>query len=144
MSSAAVIINGIRFPFYLVDHAINWARERSAVLYFMFLSRQNESQHIDTATHEDVITLGAEPKDIEAIHQQMQAVRDMALAEKLSVGIVHHPGATVDQVLEEAGEFGKIFLDGDKQPSLLGSPSFDTDELLKKTSLPLEFISPSY
>lgn len=149
MSTATVIFNGIRFPFYLMDGAISWAKKNKAELHAIFLEASGQEREdyafpsdIDAAeklTDEEDAAQGNE----KIILKYIKLVEDMCKTEHLSYKIERLKNSDLDEVLEKLKTADRIFLDEaeDRNPSPLSNPNFTMTELFDKNPEKTEFVS---
>jgi hypothetical protein len=148
MTTATVIFNGIRFPFYLMDRAISWSKEKNADLQAIFLQASNQERE-DYAFPSDID--GAEKltdeKDAEQgnemiISRYIKLIKDMCDTEGLNCHIERLKDSSLDEVLEKLKNTDRIFLDEaeDENPSPLANNNFTMKDLFEATSSKTEFV----
>jgi hypothetical protein len=118
MKSAFVIFNGIRFPFNLMDKAMDWAVAHQASLTAIFLhsSEQLEEGYgfpsdIDAA--EELNTdADAERSNETLIRGYFKLLLDNAAAKKISLKIESRTDESKEELVAELKKADKVFLDG--------------------------------
>ena len=147
MKKAVVIVNGITFPFYLVDHAISWAKQEKASLHALFLTSGKEVQEgyafpSDINLAETLTDRHDVAKDNNAIlHDQMRLFTDMAKTEGItgSTELLNHP--TLEQVLEKINQAPLLFIaPGYGDTAQLAITRFRLQELIDQALCPVEII----
>lgn len=148
MSTATVIFNGIRFPFYLMDGAISWAKKNKAELHAIFLQSSSQEREdyafpsdIDAAEKLTDETDAAQSNE-KIILNYIKLVKDMCNTEHLKCNIERLKNSTLDEVIEKLKTSDRIFLDEveDQNPSPLSNTNFTMQELFEQNPLKTEFI----
>lgn len=147
MKSALVIFNGIRFPYYLVDHVIAWAKKNSAKLHALFIKAKHREKEgyvfpsdLDAAENltgnEDL-----EQGDVAVIRDQMKLLKDMAKSENISLDSDLLTDPSLDDILGIAKKSDILFIDADDNESgILSVTRFTMKDLVKKSPCPVETI----
>lgn len=148
MKKALVIFNGIRFPFYVVDHAIAWAKKNSASIQALFLKSEDEVKEgyvfpsdLDAAENlsdaEDT-----EKGNIHVIQSQMKTLKDMAATENITTDTELLTEPPLEEILATAKNCSILFIDADyNETTTLAVTNFDLDDLIDKSPCPVEPVS---
>jgi hypothetical protein len=120
MKTAIVIINGIKFPYFLTDRAIAWAKQEQAQLNALFL-----------ISGEEMPEEYAFPSDID----QAENLKDVKDAEKASGNILQSQLRLFDTMLKADGLTGK--------GEVLQAPTLE-QVLQKAANADLLFVAPDY
>jgi len=150
MKAILVIFNGIRFPYYLIEHAIAQAKEHTASLHALFLKAKEESgegygfpSDLDQAVSlTDAEDAGRDDKTIIRHHVKLAA--DMASTENVSFTSEVLTDSSLQETLKIVNGFGMVFLDAaydDDSPSMLTNDRFTLKDLVEKASVPVKTIS---
>jgi hypothetical protein len=147
MKTALVIFNGIRFPFYVVDHVIAWAKKNSASLHVLFVKAKHREKEgyvfpsdIDAA-EALADTEDAEHDDVLIIRSQMKLLEDIAKTENIPFKSELLTDPSQDDILLIAKKSDILFIDaGDNESGILSVNSFSMNDLVKKSSCPVELI----
>lgn len=147
MKSALVIFNGIRFPYYLADHAIAWAKTNSGSLHALFIKAKEEVKEgyifpsdLDAAENlaDDEDT---EKANILVIRSQIKVLEDMAKTENIPFRSEQLTDPVLEDILGMAKESDILFMDADyHETGILYATSFDMKELVKKSPCPVEAV----
>jgi len=147
MKTALIIFNGIRFPFYMVDHVMAWAKKNSAQLHALFIKAKHREKEgyvfpsdLDAAENltgnEDL-----EQGDVAVIHNQMKLLKDVARSENISLESNLLTDPSLDDILEIAKKSDILFIDADDDGSgILSVTGFTMKQLIKKSPCPVEAI----
>jgi hypothetical protein len=147
MKTAFVIINGIQFPYSLVDHAIDWAKREGGNLYALFLSDAGEvpegyvfPSDIDLAetlnNEED-----AEKDTAVIIGHQMKLFSDTAKTKDISAQSESMIDPALTDVLEKASKATLLFIPaGFDETELSAVTHFNLQELVDKAPCPVEIV----
>ena len=147
MKTALVIFNGIRFPFYLADHVVAWAKKNDATLHALFIKAKHREKEgyvfpsdIDAA--EDLTgTEDIEQGDALVIRSQMKLLDDMAKTENIPFKSELLTDPYLEDILETAKSSDILFIDADyNEAGILSVDSFTMNDLVKKSSCPVEII----
>lgn len=144
MKKGYIIFNGIRFPYYLVDHAIAWAEKNKAELYAVFLKGEEKEEgylfpsDLDAAAKlmdkED-----AEEDDEALIKDDMKLLRDMAKSKGVDIQSEELNDPTIDEVLTKIKDAAVVFVDANADSDDIAAPTkFTLNELLGKLGVPFE------
>lgn len=147
MKTALVIFNGIRFPFYLADHVVSWAKKNDANLHALFIKAKHREEEgyvfpsdIDAAqdlTGTDDIEQG----DVLVIRSQIKLLEDMAKTENIPFKSELLTGPYLEDILETAKSSDILFIDADyNETGILSVDSFNINDLVKKSPCPVEII----
>jgi hypothetical protein len=147
MKKALVIFNGIRFPFYLADYAIAWAKKNSANLHALFIKAKHREKEgyvfpsdLDAAEHLTG-TGDIEHGDVLIIRSQMKLLEDMAKTKDISFKSELLTDPYQEDILEMAKGSDILFIDADDdETGILSVTSFRMNDLVKKSSCPVESI----
>jgi hypothetical protein len=147
MKSALVIFNGIRFPFYLADHAIAWAKTNNANLHALFIKAKDEVKEgyvfpsdLDAAENlaDDEDT---EKANILVIRSQMKVLEDMAKTKDIPYNSELLTDPSLGYLLGMAKRSDILFMDADyHETGILFATSFNMKELVKKSPCPVEAV----
>jgi hypothetical protein len=147
MKTALVIFNGIRFPFYLADHVIEWTEKNTASLHALFIKAKHREKEgyvfpsdLDAAEHltgtEDI-----EHGDVLVIRSQMKLLEDMAKTENIPFKSELLTDPLLKDILEIAKGSDILFIDADDNESgILSVTTFRMKDLVKKSPCPVETI----
>jgi hypothetical protein len=150
MKTALVIFNGIRFPFYLVDHVIAWAKKNSGSLHALFIKAKHREKEgyifpsdLDAAENlagtEDI-----EHGDLLVIRSNMKLMVDMAKTGNILLKSELLTDPYLEDILEMAKSSDILFIDaGDNESGILSITSFTMKDLVKKSPCPVEAIKAS-
>jgi hypothetical protein len=149
MKRALVIFNGIRFPFYLSDHAVAWAKNNTAHLHALFLKAEDEIKEgyifpSDLDAAENLADADDTEKDnIKVIRSQMKLLAGMAITEKLSFTSELLTDLSLDDLIALTKETDTIFIDADyDRAGILALRNFTIKDLVKKSRCPVEIVKP--
>ncbi len=149
MKKALVIFNGISFPYYLVDHALAWAKKNDAGLHALFIKAENEVEEgyvfpsdLDAAEalsdSED-----AEEGDEHVIASQIKLLGDMAKTEDIPFTSELLTDPSLEDILAIARGQDLLFIDHNfNELGILTATEFSLKELIKKTPCPVEVVKP--
>lgn len=147
MKTALVILNGIRFPFYLVDNAVNWAKNNNAGLHALFIKAADEEDEgyifpSDLDAAEDLSdTEDAEEGDVKVIQSQVKLLEDMAKTENIPFQSELLTDPSLEDILAIARAKDILFVDHDfDEPGILTVTGFKLRELIKKSPATVEVI----
>jgi hypothetical protein len=147
MKTAIVIINGIKFPFSLTDHAIAWAKKESAKLNALFLTSGEEMPEsyifpsdIDLAENITDIK-DAEEDSLKIMHSQMHLFKNMLKAEGISGFAESMNDASLEQVLDKVKTADLLFIAPDYGESdLVAITDFSMQDLADKAPCAVELV----
>jgi hypothetical protein len=147
MKTALVIFNGIRFPYYLVDHVIAWAKMNSGSIHALFIKAKHREKEgyvfpSDLDAAEDLTgTEDIEHGDVLVIRSQIKLLEDMAKTENIPFKSELLTDPLLENILDKAKTSGILFIDADyDEPGILSVTSFSLGKLVKKSSCPVEAI----
>jgi len=146
MKKGYIIFNGIRFPYYLVDHAIAWAEKNKAALYAVFLKGGEEEEGYpfpsDLDAAEKLMNKEDAEKDDDAlIKDDMKLLHDMAKSKGVELQAEELNDPTIDEVLKKVKDATVVFVDANADPDDIAAPTkFTLNELLGKLGVPVEQI----
>lgn len=147
MKSALVIFNGIRFPFYLADHAIAWAKTNSANLCALFIKAGKEVREgyvfpSDLDAAEALAdTEEAGKGNTQVIISQMKVLEDMAKTKDIPYNSELLTDPSLGYLLGMAKRSDILFMDADyHETGILFATSFDMKDLVKKSPCPVEAV----
>ena len=147
MKTALVIFNGIRFPFYLVDHVIAWAKKNGASLHVLFLKAKDEIKEgyifpsdLDAAENLDDAD-DSKKANIQVIRGQIKLLEDMAKTENIPFKSELLSDPSLENILDIAKRSDILFTDADNnETGILSVTSFNVKDLVKKSPCPVEAI----
>ena len=138
MKSAYILFNGIRFPFELMDEAIQWANENNATLTAIFLhsSEQDDEGYgfpsdIDAA--EDFKDDNDAQQSNEALlRRYVKVFQDAAIAKKVKLSILSKEDTSKDEVIQLIKNGDKVFVDAGPNENDIpwGVRKFEMSELV--------------
>ena len=150
MKTATVIINGIRFPHFLVDRAIAWAKKEGAQLHALFLTSGEEMPEeyafpsdIDLA--ENLTDTDDSEKDsAKILRGEVKLFQDMLKADGVPGSADLMNNASLEQVLEKINPADLLFVAPDYgEISLQAVTRFKLQELIDKASMEVEAVRQS-
>lgn len=148
MKNGLVIVNGIKLPYFLTDHAIAWAKKEGGRLKALFLSSGKEMPEgytwpsdIDLAeTMTDISD--TEKASIKIIRDEMNLFRNLLKGEKIDGEVEYMVDPTLDKVLEKAKTASIMFMaPGYGETAQLAITDFSLQELADKSPCPVEAIT---
>lgn len=148
MKTALVIVNGIKFSYFLADHAIAWAKREEGALHALFLSSGKEAPEgyifpsdIDLA--ETQKSMRDTEKSSEAIvHSEMKLFNDMAKTEGVTADAELLVDPTLAQVLEKTKQAQLLFVaPGYGDTAQLAITRFRLQELIDKAHCAVEIVT---
>jgi hypothetical protein len=147
MKTAMVIFNGIRFPFYLVDHVIDWAKKNNASLHVLFIKAKHEVKEgyvfpSDLDAAENLFdTEDVEQGDVLVIRSQIKLLEDMAKTENIPFKSVLLTDPSLEDIICLAKRSDILFIDADyNERGILSVTSFKMKDLVKRSPCPVEII----
>jgi hypothetical protein len=102
MANAALIVNHVHFPYRLFEQSLNWARDNHASLKMIFLTRDG----------------AAWSENYQTILQQIAAVERQAAVDHVQVESKILIRPSIDNILSEAREADKVFIEIQDDDSL--------------------------
>lgn len=147
MKTALVIFNGIKFPFYLAEQAIAWAKDNTADLQALFLVGKEPGEGYVFPSDLDAAEKLADrnearEKNIEIIRDQVKLLEDMARTKNVTCRSELLMNPSLKDVVNKAGHVERIFVDADyDNTGLLSVTHFSLDHLLGKASCPVETVA---
>ena len=146
MTTALVIFNGIRFPIYLANHAIKWAKKNGASLQALFIRAKTEIKEgyiypSDLDAAEDLEdTDDAVEDDEKIIQSQIKLLEDMAKTENIPFKSELLIDPSREDILDRTKSAAILFIDEDfDEAGILSVSSIDLEDL-KKSPCPVEVI----
>lgn len=148
MKTGLVIVNGIKLPYFLTDHAIAWAKKEGASLRALFLSSGKEMPEgygwpsdIDLA--ETVTDISdTEKSSLKIIRDEMNLFRNMLKGENIEGDVEYLVDPSLEQVLEKAKTATIMFMaPGYGETAQLAITDFSLQDLADKSPCPVEAIS---
>jgi hypothetical protein len=148
MKNGLVIVNGIKLPYFLTDHAIAWAKKEGGRLIALFLSSGKEMPEgyawpsdIDLAqTAADISD--TEKSSIKIIHDEMKLFRNMLKGENIEGDVEYLVDPTLEQVLEKAKTANIMFMaPGYGETAQLAITDFSLQDLADRSPCPVEAIT---
>lgn len=139
MKTAIVIINGIKFPHFLIERAIAQAKKEGAQLHALFLTSGEEMPEeyafpsdIDLA--ENITDTDDTEKDsMQILQSQLKLFKTMLKTENISGNAEQMNDASLEQVLEKTKSADIIFIAPDYgEISLQAITRFSIQELVDK------------
>jgi hypothetical protein len=147
MKTAFVIFNGVRFPFYLVDHVIAWAKTNNGSIHALFIKAKHREKEgyvfpSDLDAAEDLTgSEDIEHSDVLVIRSQMKVLEDMAKTKNIPFKSELLTDPILEDVLGMAKESDILFIDADyNETGILSVTSFNMKDLVKKSPCPVETI----
>lgn len=149
MQPALVLFTGIRFPFYLAEQAVKWARQHRTGLHALFLLESEKEEGYlfpnDLDAAERLTTArDANHDDRQLITSRIKVLKDLALEQDIAFDfeVIYNP--SIDQVLQKANAASQVFVDGagrpDDQPAFEDS-NFEMEKFIRQTPVPLERVA---
>ncbi len=145
MQPALIIFSGIRFPFYVAEQAIRWAKQHNTGVHVLFVQESEKEEGYffpnDLDAAERVSTArDADRDDQQLIKSRIKVLKDMALQQDvdLNYDVVVNP--TLDQVLQKANAASQVFVDGAPQEEF-SDTRFDMEKFIRQTPVPLEKVA---
>jgi hypothetical protein len=148
MKNGLVIVNGIKFPYFLTDHAIAWAKKEGGRLKALFLSSGKEMPEgyvypSDINLAETLTDISDTEKDsIKIIRDEMNLFRNMLKGENIEGDVEYLVDPTLEQVLEKAKTATIMFMaPGYGETAQLAITDFSLQDLADKSPCPVETIT---
>lgn len=147
MITALVVVNGLKLPYFLIDHAVAWAKREGAGLKALFLSSGDEMPEayafpsdIDLAeTLKD--TDDTEAASIKIILGEMKLFNQIIKTKGIAGGAECMNDPTLKQVLEKAKEADCLFIaPGYGETEQLAVTRFSEKELIDQCPCPVEVV----
>jgi hypothetical protein len=147
MKTALVVINGLKFPYFLVDHAVDWAKKEGAGLQALFLSSGEVMPEAYAFISDiDLAETLQNIDDTEAASamiflDQMKLFNQIIKTEGITGGsnLITDPG--LKQVLEKAKEADRLFISpGYGETEQLGVTRFKEKELIDQSPCPVDVV----
>ena len=137
MKTALVVINGLKFPYFLIDHAVAWAKKEGAGLQALFLSSGEEMPEayafvsdIDLAENLKHVD-DTEAASAKIFLSQMKLFNHTIKAGGIAGGAKLITDPALKQVLEKAKEADCLFIaPGYGEPEQLAVTRFTEKELI--------------
>jgi hypothetical protein len=148
MKNGLVIVNGIKLPYFLTDHAIAWAKKEGGRLKALFLSSGKEMPEgytwpsdIDLA--ETVADISdTEKSSIKIIRDEMNLFRNMLKGENIEGDVEYMVDPTLEQVLEKAKTASIMFMaPGYGETAQLAITDFSLQDLADRSPCPVQAIT---
>jgi hypothetical protein len=148
MKNGLVIVNGIKLPYFLTDHAIAWAKKEGGRLKALFLSSGEEMPEgyvwpndIDSAQTVTDIS-DTEKASIKIIRDEMNLFSNMLKGENIEGEVEYMVDPTLDKVIEKAKTASIMFMaPGYGETAQLAITDFSLQELADKSPCPVEAIT---
>jgi hypothetical protein len=148
MKNGLVIINGIKLPYFLTDHAIAWAKKEGGRLKALFLSSGQEMPEgyawpsdIDLAVTVNDIS-DTEKSSLKIIRDEMNLFRTMLKGENIEGDVEYMVDPTLKQVLEKAKTASIMFMaPGYGETAQLAITDFSLQDLAERSPCPVEAIT---
>jgi hypothetical protein len=150
MQSVLVIFNGIKFPYYLMEHAVSQAKAHSASLHAIFLRAKEETDegYGFPSDLDQAVTLtdaeNAESDDNRIIGDHMKLAAKIAETEGVTFTMALLTDSSLSEVLHIVNGFDLVFLDAaydDDSTSMLTNKRFTAEHLVDQASVPVQLIS---
>ena len=148
MSKALLILNGIRFPFGLLNAAIDWCKQNGSALHAIFMKAEDEVGEgyvypSDLEAAEDLNdTQGSENASIRVIYTQMKLLSEMAATKEIPYSAALLTEPSLEDILAETSNASILFLDGaDEEDGLLSISTFKQSELSGQSKCKVKLIS---
>jgi hypothetical protein len=147
MKTAVVIINGIKFPYSLIERAIAWASEQKAELNALFLTSGDEMPEeyafpsdIDLA--ENIAdTEDSERDSMQILQSEVKLFKDMLKAQGVAGSAEQMNDPSLEQVLDKIKSADLLFVaPGYGEIALQAITRFNLDELIDKTTTAVEVV----
>lgn len=147
MKTGAVIINGIKFPHFLIDHATAWAKKEGAQLHAIFLTSGEEMPEeyafpsdIDLA--ENISDTDDTEKDsAKIVRAEVKLFQDILKADDIRGSAELMNDATLEKVLEKVKSYDLLFVAPDYGDiTLQAITRFSLHDLVKKTPKEIELV----
>jgi len=147
MKTALVIFNGIQFPYYVVDRAIEWGVKNDGDLLGIFIHSDQEPPEgyifpsdIDPAENlydkDD-----AEKSNVKVIHSQMILFRDLAKGKGISARAEEFVNPSPGDILEITRTADILFIDvAYDKAFLLACTSINLKDIIKQPGCPVEIV----
>lgn len=147
MKTALVIVNGIKFPYFLVDQAIAWAKQEDAALHALFLTSGKEVPE-EYAFPSDIDlaetlknTEDTEKASARIIRDQMVLFKGMAKTEAVTADAELLNDPTLEQVLEKTKQAELLFVaPGYGDTAQLAITRFSVEELIDQAYCEAEIV----
>jgi hypothetical protein len=147
MKNAFVIINGIRFPFFLVEKAIAWAKKEKATLNALFLLSGEEMPEgyafpsdIDLAeTYRD--KEDTEKDSAQILRDQMKLYQDMIKTDEIPGKAEALTGPALEKVWEKVEQADLLFVAPEYgETAQLAIARSAMEDLIEKAACPVEVV----
>ena len=148
MKKALVIFNGIEFPYYLVDHAIQWALKNEATLHGVFIHTDKEPPEgyvfpsdIDPA-EKMYDKDDAEKANVNVIHSQVKLFIDMAKGKDVLATTEELTNPHLNDIIKITSSADILLIDeAFDKAYILGVTRFDLKEIKAKSNCRVEVIN---
>ena len=147
MKTALVIFNGIQFPYYLVDHAIDWSVKNDSGLHGLFVHSDKEPPEgygfpSDINPAEQLFdSQQARRGNENVIYSQIIVFRDMARQKGVSVQTDELINPSLKDILDLTRGASVLFVDAAYSKSfILAATSFSFKDLISKSACPVELV----
>ena len=144
MKKGYIIFNGIRFPYYLVDHAIAWAEKNKTGLVALFLKGGEQEEGYPFPSDLDAAEKlknkeDAEKDDEAIIRDDTKLLQHMAKSKGVEIQVEELKDPTINEVLKKIKDAAVVFVDANADPDDIAAPTkFTLKELVGKLGLPVE------
>ena len=142
MQPALAIFSGIRFPYYVAEKAIRWAKEHRTGVHVLFVQESEKEEGYlfpnDLDAAEKLTTVrDANQDDQQLIASRIKVLKDMAIQHNVDFNydIVYNP--SLEQVLQKANAASQVFVDATPQ-EVYSDARFDMERFIRQTPVPLE------
>ena len=145
MQPALAIFYGVRFPYYVAEQAIKWAREHRTGLHVLFLQESEKEEGYlfpnDLDAAERLTTArDANKDDRDLISSRIKVLKDMTKQQDVDFNydVIFNP--SIEQVLQKANAASQVFVDAAPQEPY-SDARFDMEKFIRQTPVPLERVA---
>ncbi len=145
MQPALVIFSGIRFPFYVAEQAIRWAKQHNTGVHVLFLQESEKEEGYlfpnDLDAAERVTTArDANQDDHQLISSRIKVLKDMTGQQEVDFNydVIYNP--SIEQVLQKANAASHVFVDATPEEAY-SDTHFDMEKFVRQTHVPLERVA---
>jgi len=121
MKKALIILNGIRFPYKLVDRAIEWSKTNGSSLHAIFVKAEDEVKEgyifpsdLDAAKKLST-TQDSENASIKVIESQIKLLHDRSVFQNVPFTYELLTDPPLDEIISKAKSAQMMFLDGNDE-----------------------------
>jgi hypothetical protein len=147
MAKAALLFNGIKFPFNVVDRAINWAKQSKGSLVAIFLKSEKMEKEgyvfpSDLDAAENLAENSAANTNLSLIiDSNIRILEHQAIGEQIEVRTALLTNPTDEELLDQLGGSEYIFTSKEiEEPGALTSASNSLKKILKDLPSRMELI----